>query len=248
MNREQVISACVQAADRSQLPRRLFVACGIAESNLAYNAERYGTETGYAKNLIKAIGLYGIDEVGDWDGTGRSMTGRQAWDALMARTWPDVSHGCLQITVQHSSFFGDGSPSFENVMAFRQAAFSPHLTLEWAIPRFKAYYKPWEDDAVWKALNRWNYPAGNGQPWHGNGENYRRALREADAMLAAYQPISGPQGDDVSPEAIEAIRAVLDGMYARASAHRVNGNHAEADALFNEVDRIIAAWPPLGRG
>lgn len=234
MTPEQVTAVCVQAADRSQLPRRLFVACGIAESNLAYNAERYGTETGYAKNLIKAIGLYGIDEVGDWDGTGRSMTGRQAWDALMARTWPDVSHGILQITAQHSSFFGDGSWSFENVMAFRQAAFSPALTLEWAIPRFKVYYKPWEDDAAWKALNRWNFPAGNGQPWHGNGENYRRALAQADAILAVWR-------DDMTPEQKEQVVGALHELWALAGGLRANNDVVNADYIEQRVITIKAA-------
>lgn len=232
--REEIISATIAAADRYRLPRRLLLAGNIAESGLEATADRYKLEDDYANNLINAIETYGIDTVGDWDGTGNPMTGRQAWDALMRRTWPDVSFGILQITVQHASFYGDGSSSYENVMGFRAHAFNVENTLAWAGPRFQSYYRPGEHDAEWKALNRWNYPAGNGQPWRGNGDNYRRALAQADAILAVWR-------DDMTPEQKEQVMTALHELWALAGGFRANNDVTNADYIEQRVIRIKQA-------
>lgn len=232
--REEIIALIIAYSDAAGVPRRLALAGVIAESGIATDAERFGTETRYAKNLIKAIEQYGIDTVGDWDGTGRPMTGRQAWDALMRRMWPDISFGILQITVQHASFYGDGSSSYENVMGFRARGFDPQATLEWSIPRLLHYYNPRESDADWKALNRWNYPAGNGQPWRGNGDNYRQSLAQADAILASWK-------DDMTPEQKEQITAALHELWALAGGFRANNDVTNADYIEQRVIRIKQA-------
>ena len=174
-------------AEALGLPRDIGAALLDAEGGFNPHATRFGhpdgsDETEYALNLMALIEELGIDSVGNWTGDEkRPMTGRQAWDEMIARTWPDVSFGGAQITVQHADAFGDGTGSYENVKAFRDWTLSdPRASIQWAMRYLASKYRAGEDDAMFKALARYNYPRGDGRAANAGVErNYRAALARA---------------------------------------------------------------------
>lgn len=185
VSREEFEAYMARRAPDYGLTPRVAVACGVAEGGLDHFAARIGTETDYGLQLLALADEIGIDTVGNWAGDeSRPMTGRQAWDELRARVGADISFGPMQETVQH---FGDKSSRYENVAAFRAWTITkPFEAIDWALAYLTTKYNPDEADAEFKALCRYNWPAGGGKPYtKGVEANYRNGLTRADAILAA---------------------------------------------------------------
>jgi len=176
------------AADAAGIPRQLLLACGIAESNLNREARRPNNPAD--------------DE----------------------RYWPDCSFGAWQQTVRWDAEYLDNRsksgadpskyPGAANVRFYGEQYFIPEFAAEVAAANLKGKYRPGESDAVFKALCRYNYPAGNGAPADAAvAANYRRGIAEAERLLGtatsdvptatnrvAYNPdaLVDPQPDDFS--------------------------------------------------
>lgn len=184
-SRQDIIDRTIQECDARGVPREGGLALEIAESNLDQYAERWGYETEYAKNLIAMIGTYGLDYEGEW-GNNRTETGRQAFDAMIARinakTPHDISFGVGQQIVKYAPV-GTGEYDFENVMTVRSWLFDPGNSIPLAIEKYAGYYDASQPNAVLRALCLYNWPGGGGAPYQGNGANYRRAIAQAEAIL-----------------------------------------------------------------
>lgn len=193
-SRQDIINRTLSECDKNSVPRVAGLALFIAESGLNQYSQRFASHAEHAQNLIDTIATYGIDGyIGDYGMRGPNgdvipSTGRQAWDAFMAEVNAeaphDISFGLPQFIVKYAPV-GDGSYTFENVMTVRSWLFDPSNAIPAGIKKLAGYYREGEDDAIYKALNRFNYPAGDGQPWQGNGLNYRRAIAQAEAILGS---------------------------------------------------------------
>lgn len=102
------------------------------------------------------------------------------------RYWVDVSFGVWQQTIRWApEYAGGGSypgaDEIERVGAlYRDSGHAAAV----AAANLKGKYFPDEDDAVFKALCRYNWPGGHGQPASDEiAANYRRGITEALALL-----------------------------------------------------------------
>jgi hypothetical protein len=169
--REQVIEISNRIADETGIPRLLLLACGVAESNLRADARRPS------------------DPSQD------------------AAYWGDVSYGPWQQTVRWSAEYlawcdeqGHPAAAFPGADVI-EAVFDHYRNTEHAArvaaAQLKRKYLPGEADGIWRALNRYNYPAGGGDPkTPANGQNYRRGIAEAQAILGE-QPAPPSVGETV---------------------------------------------------
>lgn len=109
--------------------------------------------------------------------------------------WPDVSFGIGQQIVLYAPV-GNGKDTPENRALVRDWLFDPNNAVPLMVgklaqaydDRIKAGYDPKE--AEWQALYRYNtggWAPPSGQ-YAGNVENYRRALAQADVLLARWAP------------------------------------------------------------
>lgn len=155
-----IVAISNAAADAAGIPRQLLLACGIAESNLNPEARR-------PKNPSD-------DE----------------------RYWPDCSFGAWQQTVRWDAEYLDNRsksgadpskyPGPATVRFFGEQYFIPEFAAEVAAANLKGKYRTGEPDAVFKALCRYNYPAGDGAPADDAvAANYRRGIAEAERLLGA---------------------------------------------------------------
>lgn len=151
------------AADAANIPRLLLLAAGVAESNLRADARR---PTAPAD-----------DE----------------------RYWPDVSFGAWQQTIRWSaehlkacSKAGADPARFPGTGAIESIGriyTDPEYAAEVAAAGLKAKYRPSEPDAVFRALCRYNWPAGDGEPVDdATAANYRRGITEATRLLGDGWP------------------------------------------------------------
>jgi hypothetical protein len=132
--------------------------------------------------------------VGEWGLPGDGETGRQAWAALMAKAWPDVSFGVSQQIVLYAPV-GDRTSSFENVMVVREWLSNPANALPLMVSKLGQFYDVFtgqgygEEEAIFRSLYRYNTGNVNGAPpsgeYAGNVGNYRSAYNAAVAILAA---------------------------------------------------------------
>lgn len=176
------------------LPERGVVALMIAEGNLEQFSERWGDAyKDIAREAFRLAEIYGWDaEVGD-NGLGRPGTLRETigWVVNAVNTGPhphDISFGCVHLIYLNVPV-ADRSYSAENLALARAWMFDPANCIPEAVRRFEAYYHPGEEDAIFRALCRYNWPAGNGRPasYKGDGgraisNNYRRAIAAAERM------------------------------------------------------------------
>jgi hypothetical protein len=165
--RDEVIAISNAAADAVGIPRVLLLAAGIAESGLRWNARRPADPS--------------QDE----------------------RYWTDVSHGVWQQTVRWSDEYirwcveQNWSPAQFPGSDVTEAAGAHYYDVEHAAQvaaaQLKPKYKPGESDAVFKALCRYNWPAGDGAPkGQAQAANYRNGIAEAEQLLAPVNE-PGPQ-------------------------------------------------------
>lgn len=170
--REEVIAISNATADEVGIPRLLLLACGIAESNLVWDARRPKDPT------------------------------------QDASFWTDVSFGPWQQTVRWSQEYKDWYtndapghhpntfPGTDVVEAVFDHYRDTQHAARVAARQLKAHYRPGEVDAVARALARYNWPGGGGafkSPAH--EANYRRGIREAEAILGTSEPPPPPPGD-----------------------------------------------------
>jgi hypothetical protein len=208
--REDVIAISNAAADEIDTPRLLLLAAGIAESDLRWDARR------------------------------------PADPSQDATFWPDVSFGPWQQTVRWSQEYKDwytndapGHPpgKFPGTDVI-EAVFDHYRDTEHAARvaarQLKAHYRPTEGDAVWRALNRYNFPSGDGEPKSpGIGQNYRRGIDEARAILGEPEPgASGIVYEDFrDPEPAGRFTSVPKGIILHGSRSGVAGNPKAQEAL-----------------
>lgn len=214
------------AADAAGIPRQLLLACGVAESNLRADARR---PTDPSKD---------------------------------AAYWPDCSFGAWQQTVRWSAeYLKERSKSGADAAAFPgsgtietigQSYTDPEYAAEVAAANLKGKYRGGEPDAVFKALCRYNYPAGDGTPADAaTAANYRRGIIEAERLLGtatndatnatnrvAYNPDAtvDPQPDDFSC-ALHSAQYLL----------RAIGRHPERAWLVGQLVGPLSAAPIISR-
>lgn len=200
-SRDEVIAISNAVADEVGIPRLLMLACGIAESNLRWDARRP------------------TDPAQD------------------AAYWTDVSFGPWQQTVRWSQEYQDwytndapGHPPGQFPGSDVIEAVFDHYRDTWhaarvAARQLKAHYRPAEDDAIWKALNRYNFPAGNGAPKsEGIGQNYRRGITEARGILGEPAPVPAPP--EPASTRYEAMPAPQAGTIARCDGVIFHGSRS----------------------
>lgn len=203
--REQVIAASNAAADAAGIPRLLPLAAGVAESNLRADARRPATP------------------------------------ADDAAYWPDVSYGPWQQTVrwsqEYQSWYMNDAPGHPPAQFpgsdVVEAVFDHYRDLGHAATvaarQLKAHYRPGEDDAIWKALNRYNYPARDGVPkTPGIGENYRRGIAEAQRILGSSPAATRYES---MPAASAGTLAACAGVILHGSRSGRRGNPLDQEAL-----------------
>lgn len=163
--RDQVIAISNRIADEVGIPRLLLLACGIAESNLRWDARRPTTA------------------------------------AQDQQFWPDVSPGVWQQAVRWSKEYLDwvkndmpshppaAFPGADVVAAVMEHYWDVEHAGRVAAQQLKGKYNPAEANAIEKALARYNWPAGGGAfASDAHAANYRRGIREAEAILGAGGP------------------------------------------------------------
>lgn len=212
--RDEVIAISNAVADEVGILRLLLLACGIAESNLKWDARRPSSP--------------------DQD---------EAY-------WTDVSHGVWQQTVRWSQEYKDwytndapGHPPGQFPGADVTEAAGVHYydvehAARVAARQLKAHYRPGEDDAVAKALARYNYPAGDGT-FKGTAQeaNYRRGIAEARAILGESAPASAVVYDIMtSPQTAGRFAATPKGIILHGSRSGRARNPKDAEY------RGTAAW------
>lgn len=174
----------------------LIVAAPDAEAGFNEDAIRIGRESAYGINLIHEIERLGIDTVGNWTGDPtREMTGRQAWDELMARVWPDVSAGAGQQIVLYAPV-GDHSSSYENVHAVFAWLMDPANAIPLMADKLCGFYATFkaagysDEEAIYRSLFRYNTGSVSGTPpsgeYAGNVANYRNAVERAKVYVANH--------------------------------------------------------------
>lgn len=111
------------------------------------------------------------------------------------RYWPDVSMGAWQQTVRWAAEYrGDGRyPGASDVERIGNLYYDPEYAARVAASSLATKYRPDEPDAILRALARYNWPGGGGEPANAAVEqNYRRGIRDATALLGAPAPPSTP--------------------------------------------------------
>lgn len=109
--------------------------------------------------------------------------------------WPDVSFGLGQQTVRWAAEYAGGNAypgeaEIERVGAFYRI---PAYATAVAAKQLKSHYDASEDDAIFKALARYNWPAGGGEAASPAVEaNYRQGITDAAAILGGDVPNTGP--------------------------------------------------------
>lgn len=104
------------------------------------------------------------------------------------RYWPDVSGGVWQQTVRWDPDYHGGSdfPGSAEIERVLQLQYDVERSARIAAANLKAKYRPNEPDAVFRALCRYNWPAGDGQPANSAvAANYRNGIAEAQSILGA---------------------------------------------------------------
>jgi hypothetical protein len=228
--REDVIASSNAAADSAGIPRLLMLAAAIAESNLRADARR------------------------------------PADPSQDAAYWTDVSYGPWQQTVRWSQEYRDwytndapghppatfpGSDVIEAVFDhYRDLAHAARV----AARQLKAHYRPTESDAIWRALNRYNFPAGDGEPKSpANGQNYRRGIREAEAILGTSEPspdplppLSATEYFEYPDPAVAGTLARCDGVIFHGSRSGRAGNPLDAEwqgtARYEQNNPLGLGW------
>jgi hypothetical protein len=165
--RDDVIAASHAAADAAGIPRLLLLSAGIAESNLRPDARR-------PTDPARDAAAWPDCSYGPWQQTARWSEEYHAWIANDAPLHPPGQF--------------PGSDVVEAVFDhYRDLGHAARV----AARQLKAHYRPTEDDAIWRALNRYNFPAGYGEPkTPGIGQNYRRGIKEAEEILGVT-PVPG---------------------------------------------------------
>lgn len=100
--------------------------------------------------------------------------------------WPDVSFGSWQQTVRWATEYSGGGAYPGEAEIERVGAFYliPAYAAAVAAKQLKGHYHADEDDATFKALCRYNWPAGDGAPKSGAvATNYRNGIAEATTIL-----------------------------------------------------------------
>lgn len=112
------------------------------------------------------------------------------------RYWPDVSAGVWQQTIRWADEYrGDGTyPGSDEVERIAALYYDLEYAAEVAARNLAGKYRPDEPDDIFRALCKYNWPAGGGQPASAAVEqNYRRGIREALAMLGPAAPVTAPR-------------------------------------------------------
>lgn len=200
----EIVGIIIGAADRHGVPPKLAVACAVAESGLDERAERWGDRSKQAKDAIARDDLQALAGV------------MQKLDARGLRA--DISFGLGQ---QSWMFAPQSSGSFTvaNLLNLRRIYFDSDLAAEQMCALLQGKFHPQEADAMFKALNRYNFPAGNGTPASpGVAANYRNGLAEADGLLAGHVPGDGgtPGGEPLSGETFRVVNTDGVGLRLRA--------------------------------
>ncbi len=147
-------------------------------------------------------------------------------------SWPDVSFGAWQQTVRWAQEYSGGKdfPGAAEVDRVGALYLDPVHAAEVAANQLKAHYRSDEDDAVFKALCRYNWPAGNGQPKNAAvAANYRRGITEAEALLKD-QPVPVPTPTAVAydlfpdPQPAGTFAATPKGIILHGSRSGIAGN------------------------
>jgi hypothetical protein len=205
MTRAEIIAISNAAADAAGIPRVLLLAAAIAESNLNPDARRP-----------------------------KSPSDDQ-------RFWPDVSFGAWQQTVRWSAeYIKQASKNGTNPAAFPGAGtiaivgalyLDPEYAAEVAAAQLKPKYRPAEEDAVFKALCRYNWPAGGGAPkGDAQAQNYRRGIVEAERILEVpVQPSTIVYEDYRDPAPAGAFSSTPRGIVLHGSRSGKAGNPQMAE-------------------
>lgn len=120
-----------------------------------------------------------------------------------AAYWPDVSFGAWQQTVRWADEYNGGGtfPGEAEIERVGELYLDPLHAATVAAANLKGKYFPDEPDAIFRALCRYNFPGGHGQPASAPvAANYRNGVAQAQTMLgAAPVPAPTPQYNPDTP-------------------------------------------------
>jgi hypothetical protein len=188
MNLGEIPRLIVGAAGRYGLPPRLPLACAIAESGLDPGAERWGDRTAGARVAIAGGDWLQLEQIlSDLDSRG-----------LLA----DISFGLGQQSAMWAPENPQHLVSRERLLELRELYFDPAHAVEVMCMNLVDKYRL-AGREEFRALCRYNWPAGGGQPASsGVAAAYRRGLEQAHELLAVLEaerryvfPVEGYRGD-----------------------------------------------------
>jgi len=237
--RYDVARLVVREADQQNVKRKLALRTGIAESGLQVYSERWGLHTNEGRAAAEARDFAAIERV-----LAKMRADKHTYDC---------SFGVGQKIVIYAPV-GNQTMTPANILEVREWLFNPYNAVRVMVDQIGGLYRhflAWgKDDEQTQLMALYAYNTGkmDGTPPDGeyasNAIAYQRAGVEASVLMA----VLGMGDEDMDQAAISEIQNVLDSMFARASAHRQNGEDEEASFLFTAIDRIIAAYPRFGRG
>ncbi|MGH2362428.1 MAG: hypothetical protein ACRDGM_18040 [bacterium] len=221
--RADVIAASNAAADSFNIPRLLMLACGIAESGLNYDAERWGDKSRFAKASIASGDLAGLQTI---------------MDDLAARNLQnDISFGAWQQSWRYvAASESDGRYTMSNILSIRNLYFGLTRAAAYAAHQLLARLttaqtlEPSSDQQrhIVMALNLYNWPAGQGKPKNAKVLiNYAVGIEEAKKILATDAP---PVGGNM-PKFVLGFKDVADRF-----GHDVVGDPVADEENFNPAD------------
>jgi hypothetical protein len=176
-DRALVLAELSRGAARWGLPPRLPLACAIAESGLEPEAERWGDRTGDARAAFLAA---------DWSGLAGVMVDLQVRGLQF-----DISFGLGQQSWRYAAE-SDGTYTTENLGRVREFYCSePYRAVDVMCRNLRAKLsidcpppRRASDEDVLRALYRYNWPGGGGQPASsGVAASYRGGLAAAERIL-----------------------------------------------------------------
>lgn len=216
-SRDEIIAEIVRLCDEQDIPRRLGVGAGIAESNLRQYAERYGYHTNEGSGYALAGDLMGLQRV---------------LDEMRSDGTPyDCSFGIGQQIVAFCPV-GDKTMTPENVLVCREWLFDPANALPLMVGKLTLFFhdpnNPGTDEQgrILYSLAKYNtgrfvMPAGE---WAGNVANYQRGLALADAALENFFP-----EDELTDKERADIRLQLDVLFGYAGRLRAKRDKIAAE-------------------